>query len=276
MLKFIIRTIFSGLLFLQVAQVQAADEVVLTEEDKATLVRFINGNTMWVLYHETGHALISLFDIPILAKEEDAADNFATLSMLFEENEQIDEYLRDTAWGWFLFDELAATEGDELDFADEHSLDQQRAYQTICFLYGSNEEKFEEFTRMMEMPEERLVNCAYDYDRSMRSWEKVLNSFVVGVFESNVEITVTYADATEELAPYKSMLQESQILENIHEFIDLGFKLPHPISIIAKTCDEANAYWDPNENEIVLCYELLAEYEKLFRFDVKQLALENN
>src|SRR5712672_1743993 len=40
-------------------------------------VEFVTGNVLFVLGHETAHALISEFGIPVLGREEDAADALA-------------------------------------------------------------------------------------------------------------------------------------------------------------------------------------------------------
>lgn len=269
--------ILSGLLMLQFVAAQAADELVLTKDQQASLVRFINGNATWTIYHEMGHAFVSLFEIPILGKEEDAVDNLATIIMLLQENEQSDEYLKETALGWFLLDEFAGLAGEELDFSDDHSLDQQRAFQTICFLYGADEAIFGEFTQMMGMPEDKLENCAADFARTQTSWDKVLAPFILKPDDKNFEVAVIYDDVPSDLIPYKASLQEAQILENIQQYIVSNYKLPKAFTLKAVACNDANAYWDAEASEVILCYELLAEFEKLFLFDIKQsIAAEKN
>jgi hypothetical protein len=36
------------------------------------------GQFFWVTFHEVGHAIFDIFDVPIFGRPEDAADNFAT------------------------------------------------------------------------------------------------------------------------------------------------------------------------------------------------------
>ena len=248
----------------------AEDELVLTKQEQADLIRFVSGNTIWTMFHETGHALVSLFDIPILGKEEDAVDNLATIIMLLQENDQADEYLKQTALGWFLLDEFSDIAGEELNFSDDHSLDQQRAYQTICFLYGADKQIFGEFAKMMEMPEQRLENCAYDFDRTLESWDRVLAPYILKPGDKNLAVKIAYGSTTDALKPYKDLLQDSQILENIQDFIVTNYKIPTTFTLKAETCDDANAYWDAEAKQVILCYELMAEFEKLFIFDIKQ------
>src|SRR5262249_54143643 len=54
----------------------------LDETRRLRLTEFVVGNTLFVMTHELGHAVIGTFHLPVLGKEEDAADTFATLAML--------------------------------------------------------------------------------------------------------------------------------------------------------------------------------------------------
>src|SRR5262249_2183630 len=51
------------------------------EKVRAT-TEFTTGNMLFVLLHETAHGLISDLGLPVLGREEDAADQFATVTML--------------------------------------------------------------------------------------------------------------------------------------------------------------------------------------------------
>ena len=61
--------------------------------------RFILSNTLSSFLHEAAHMLIDEYKIPVLGKEEDAADNFQTWYMIINENHKLyygnkfDEYL---------------------------------------------------------------------------------------------------------------------------------------------------------------------------------------
>ena len=54
----------------------------LSPAKKKQLVEFIIGNTLFVLTHELGHGLINEFNMPVLGREEDAADSFAIVTAL--------------------------------------------------------------------------------------------------------------------------------------------------------------------------------------------------
>src|SRR5881392_518816 len=46
----------------------------LSEQQRLDRVEFVIGNTQFALLHEIGHVLIADFKLPVLGREEDAAD----------------------------------------------------------------------------------------------------------------------------------------------------------------------------------------------------------
>src|SRR5689334_22528436 len=54
----------------------------LSDRDRRGITRFVAGNMLFVVLHELGHALISDLGLPVLGREEDAADAFASVAML--------------------------------------------------------------------------------------------------------------------------------------------------------------------------------------------------
>ena len=54
----------------------------LSSEAKRQLVEFVTGNTLFVVAHELGHGLINEMHMPVLGREEDAADSFAIVTAL--------------------------------------------------------------------------------------------------------------------------------------------------------------------------------------------------
>ena len=41
-------------------------------------------------------------------------------------------------------------------------------------------------------------------------------------------------------------------------------KLPDPINVTFQSCDDENAYWDPEKREISFCYELMDLYGEFY------------
>lgn len=114
------------------------DNLTPEQRDKAVM-----GAISFVLFHEIGHALVDVLDLPITGREEDVADQVATLTLA--DSDPMAAYW--AAEYWRQKDDLGdtgllkglvgmfRTPG---QFADEHSLDEQRFFNVLCWTYGGD------------------------------------------------------------------------------------------------------------------------------------------
>src|SRR5437016_10311484 len=72
-----------------------------THQKMMDTVAFVAGNMLFVLLHETGHALVTEMGLPVLGREEDAADAYATVTMLKFKSSFSNRVLVEAAKGWF-------------------------------------------------------------------------------------------------------------------------------------------------------------------------------
>jgi hypothetical protein len=126
-----------------------------SDAQRRDAIRFVVGNLLFVLLHEIGHVQITEMGLPVLGREEDAADGYATVMMLAMKNEFSERVLMEAAKGWFYSDRRDRMERAPLVFYDSHSLSRQRAYQIVCYMVGSDPEKFEALADETGLPEER-------------------------------------------------------------------------------------------------------------------------
>lgn len=129
------------------------------------------------LVHEVGHVLFAQYDLPLLAREEDAADALASV-LLLEYAENGADVVLNAAEMFGL--ESEDIEGfDESDFWSEHSLDIQRYYASICHVYGSDpDEHVELINTEYGLSKERAQDCELEYERIRRSWLAVLKPYL--------------------------------------------------------------------------------------------------
>ena len=127
---------------------------------------------IWTFFHELGHAAVDLFDLPITGNEEDAVDRFATLILLSgPEDEEFD--IAERAIGAW---DLATAESlEDLDFADEHPVSEQRWYTMACLMVGSNPRRYEHLVGDEGLPAERAEGCPAEYEKMSRSWERLMS-----------------------------------------------------------------------------------------------------
>lgn len=129
------------------------------------------------LVHEVGHVLFAQYDLPLLAREEDAADALASV-LLLEYADNGAEVVMNAAKMFGL--ESEDTEAfDESDFWSEHSLDIQRYYSSICHVYGRDPDAhIDLINTVYGLSKERAEDCVVEYDRIRRSWLAVLKPYL--------------------------------------------------------------------------------------------------
>jgi len=121
--------------------------------------------------HEVAHALIDGWDLPITGREKDAADQFSTL-LLINGMPDGDKMALDGARSFKLLAQLER--GQEKDYSDPHSLDEQRFFTTVCLVYGHRPEQYEYLIRNGTLQTDRAIECEGDYARVSKSWQKLL------------------------------------------------------------------------------------------------------
>lgn len=233
--------------------------------DPADTADFVTGNAFHILLHEIGHLLIDQLDLPVLGQEEDAADNYATLTLIEWDTGLADQALADTAYSWFLrHDDTADHDGDEGEFFSEHDLDVQRAYRVICHLVGVDEQAFGPLATDLGVYPDETESCDYSADLSAKSWAQVLFPYAPGRVGIGAQVKISYGQGDGDLGYFEDLLRDREVLEIVSDHLMDTVSLPRTVALRAEMCGEANAYYDPELAEVALCYELLDEIANLF------------
>jgi hypothetical protein len=96
------------------------------------------------------------------------------------------------AHGMFLMDRRDRKHGEAPDFYDAHSLDQQRAFQIVCLMVGSDAQQFKEPADWVHLPESRQRSCRNDYDSATSAWQSVLKGHLRAADQPNSTIDIAY------------------------------------------------------------------------------------
>jgi hypothetical protein len=125
------------------------------------------GQFFWLVLHEVGHAVFDMFAIPILGREEDAADNFAAYIMLAFGKDRARRLVGGAAWAWKGYIDRAKQDSKvELPleaFASNHGQPQERFYNLMCIAYGADPQMFSDLVQTGYLPQRRAPNCRYEY-----------------------------------------------------------------------------------------------------------------
>jgi Putative metallopeptidase len=232
----------------------------LSAQAKRELVEFVVGNTIFVLGHELGHGLMIEMNMPVLGREEDAADSFAVVTALNIGSAFSERVLMEATKGWVLASKSDKKQGEALAFYDEHGLNLQRAYNVVCFMVGSNPEKYKTLAADTKLPKNRQTSCATDWKNTSWSWEEMLKPHLRSADQPMVAIKVEYEE-TKKYAIQARVLRDMGLLEAFAQAAQ-RYVWPNPLSMVARSCGEANARW--SKRTLILCYELADEFIELF------------
>jgi hypothetical protein len=126
----------------------------------------------FVFLHEVGHALIDQYKLPVMGNEEDAADRCSAYVNLEELGDEGVKAVFAAADAFQIESKMAT--GRERNMADEHLLSEQRFYNSLCMIYGSNTTKYENIVTQGYLPKERAVRCETEYQKTVDSWVNLL------------------------------------------------------------------------------------------------------
>lgn len=224
--------------------VSPAAHAEMSEDERA----YVEANLIGIFYHELGHAVIHLQAMPIFGQEEDAADVFSVLLIdLLNDEEAAQSIAYDAAFGY-----IEDPEGvEEVLYWDVHGPDEQRFYNHVCLFVGARPDERQEFADDLELPEGRLESCADEYDQALESWNPILD-----------ELEKRGSARTIEFAPIKKTDDVGyqlawSVIEQEVEALNADFTLPETLTVRVEPCDEANAFYDPDDVSITVCTEFV-------------------
>jgi hypothetical protein len=236
----------------------------LAPQRRQAHVEFVFGNVLFVAAHELGHALVSEMKLPILGREEDAADVFAIVTALQMGDHLSHRALEDAARGWFLAARRDKREGQAFGYYERHGLNEQRAYQIVCLMVGSDPVRFKALAEETKLPADRRRTCVWDYETAVGSWANVLAPYRRADDHPPTQIDISYGEATgAALAISEQIFRTTRFLETIAEHIAERYVWPARIEFEMLSCGEANARWTIPQRKLHICYELVREFVEL-------------
>lgn len=235
----------------------------LSESKRRDAVQFLVGNLVFVMMHEIGHVLISEMGLPVLSREEDAADTFAAVSMIWMRNAFSERVLAEAAKGWFYSDRRDRQRNVPVVYYDEHSLDRQRAYQIVCLMVGSDPTKFAGLAEETGLPEDRQKTCEADFSNAEWSWQRVLKDHW-RTTQPMTPIPVRHGDPGERLKFFARIIESVELVEILAQRLSDKFVWRAPFAIETKACGKSGADWNIATRTVTLCYELAEELALLY------------
>jgi len=141
-----------------------------------TRIDAIVGPTLETVLHEIGHAVFDYLDIPLLGREEDAADQFAAYILLQFDKQSAQRLIAGTAYAYYREASLPSLK--KYPFADEHGLPAQRFYNVLCMAYGSDMKTFAGLVSNGVLPKERAEYCEGEYEQVEHAMNKLIRPYI--------------------------------------------------------------------------------------------------
>jgi len=127
--------------------------------------------------HEFAHALIDYIDIPVLGREEDAADQVSAYIYLQLGKDEARRLIMGTVYAYLL--EVQDTDPPDMEeYADEHSTAEQRAINLSCIAYGADPELYKDVVIRVGVPQYRIDICEEEFELISFAYETLIGPHV--------------------------------------------------------------------------------------------------
>jgi Putative metallopeptidase len=139
-----------------------------TSPEGFTRQEVLVGSFVGVVLHEMGHAVNDMFTLPVLGREEDAADQIAGFVMLQFGKEVARTAIKGMAYVWLTFARASYPA-----YWDVHSTPGQRFYNFLCIGYGGDPQTFKDQVDKW-LSKDRVETCAHEYQQVRNAFAKTV------------------------------------------------------------------------------------------------------
>ncbi|WP_259757022.1 DUF4344 domain-containing metallopeptidase [Pseudomonas sp. GCEP-101] len=234
------------------------------------VARFVLANAEFSVMHEMGHMLIAEYDLPVLGREEDAADQlgFILLFRLYARlpRDEVDARLLDIADYWRLEWQTPKPPPDQVLAWDSHPLDEQRYYNIACLLYGSDMARLDWLPPLTGLPYERAVYCDQEFHQASKALEWIRHTRRTASIQRHAAWQLSWDTPSvnrEEAEPLIALLRDGDRLQQMVSEVLRLFRPPRPLSLRLVSCGAPDAWYNRNSGEMALCYERLQHFREM-------------
>ena len=139
--------------------------------------------------------MFDMLQVPVLGREEDAADQVAAYIDLHFGKAQARRLIMGTAYAYGNEAEHAAPLTLK-QFADEHGTPAQRFYNLLCIAYGADAQLFGDMVEEAHLPKERADDCKDEYLQVALAYEKLIGPHIDHVIAKELFDKSWLPDAT--------------------------------------------------------------------------------
>jgi hypothetical protein len=136
----------------------------------------ILGPFMDVFLHESGHAVFDQLKVPVLGREEDAADLFSAYIMLQLGKEDARRLILGNVYQYKA--DVVNPQVPLTKYADEHGIPAQRFFNVLCIAYGADQKLFADVVEKGYLPKKRAEGCDLEYEQTAFAFKKLIGPYI--------------------------------------------------------------------------------------------------
>jgi hypothetical protein len=128
--------------------------------------------------HEFAHAIFEMLRVPVLGREEDAADQLSAYVILSLGKAEARWLIGGVSYAHKTEADAATAPLAMTQFADAHGTPAQRFYNVLCIAFGADAQLFGDFVEKGHLPKERAEDCKDEYQQVANAYEKLIGPYV--------------------------------------------------------------------------------------------------
>lgn len=136
------------------------------------------GPVVDVFLHEVGHAVFDLWKVPVLGREEDAADTFSIYIMLQFPKDEARRLIVGNAYQYKNDIKAPTVTMSMQKFADEHGTPSQRFFNVLRLAYGADPNLFGDFVTTGLLPKNRAEGCEDEYKAASYAFKRLIGPYI--------------------------------------------------------------------------------------------------
>src|SRR5262249_5090406 len=122
--------------------------------------------------------LFEMLRLPVLGREEDAADQVSAYIMLQLGKVEARRLVGGVAYAYKTEAEAGTTPPTMTQFANVHGTPAQRFYNILCIAYGADKQLFGYVVEREYLPKERAEDCEDEYKQVANAYEQLIGPHV--------------------------------------------------------------------------------------------------
>jgi hypothetical protein len=119
-----------------------------------------------------------MLKVPVFGREEDAADTFSAIVMLWVGKADARKLLLGSAYQYKSDLQQPVVSLSLKKFSDEHGIPAQRFFNVLCIAYGADPKMFADVIERGYLPRERAEGCESEFEQAAFAFKRLIGPYI--------------------------------------------------------------------------------------------------